>query len=355
VVAITGSNGKTTTREMTTCVLAQQFHVLSPYGNYNNEIGLPLTLLHLNDSHEWAVLELGMNHPGEIAYLTKICAPDIGIITNIGPAHLEGLDSIDAVTLAKGELLEHMAQDATAVLNADDPRLMRIAGNATQRVILYGTSHRADLRLLSLATSGLETSFMMALRGERLSVNLNIPGDFMVPNALAAAAVGDLAGLSPERIKRGLEAFRPVSGRMNILDTAKGIHIIDDTYNANPASMEAAIRTLNRLRGSGRAILVLGDMLELGRHADSMHQKIGALAAEIQATKLYATGDFSESISEGAIRSSMDIEDIFVGEKEDIFEDLKQKLVPGDWVLVKGSRSMGMEKIVRQLRDWSDQ
>jgi len=349
VIAITGSNGKTTTREMTASVVSTRYKTLSTKGNFNNEIGLPLTLLDLKNSHQWAVLELGMNRPGEIYRLGEICIPDIGVITNIGFAHLEGLSSIKGVMNAKGELLKRIKPDGTAVLNADDSRVLYLSTKTSRKVLYFGLSEDASIRALDVNETTTGISFTLVLPEERITIKLRAFGRFMVSNALAAASVGYIIGLSLEEIKAGLEYFQPVKGRINIFDV-RGVHIIDDTYNANPDSMEAAIRILSSLKGSSRGILVAGDMLELGEHAESMHKKIGALSARSKIARLYVTGEFAEAVANGAGKEDKNSMDIFIGAREEILEDLKKSLLPGDWVLVKGSRAMGMEKIVEGLK-----
>ena len=348
VVAITGSNGKTTTREMTASVVSMRYKTLSSKGNFNNEIGLPLTLLDLKSSHQWAVLELGTNRPGEINRLSEICIPDIGIITNIGFAHLEGLGSIEGVMNAKGELLKRIKPEGTAVLNADDSRVLYLSKKTSRKVLYFGLSEDARIRALDINETTTGIFFTLALPEERIPIELRAPGRFMVSNALAAASVGYIIGLSSEEIKAGLEYFRPVKGRINIVDV-RGVHIIDDTYNANPDSMKAAIRTLGSLKGNSRSILVAGDMLELGEHAESMHRNIGSLSVRSKIARLYVTGEFAEIVADGACKENKNSMDIFIGSKKEILEDLKKWLLPGDWVLVKGSRSMGMEKIVEGL------
>jgi UDP-N-acetylmuramoyl-tripeptide--D-alanyl-D-alanine ligase len=279
VIAITGSNGKTTTRKLTSAVMNLQFNALSTVGNFNNHIGLPLTLLNLQREHQWAVVEIGTNSPGEIARLAEICAAEIGVITNIGPAHLEKLESLDGVMREKGDLLKHLKPGGKAVLNADDLRIRNLAAHTDRDVVLFGLSADATIRAETIneTTSGM--NFTLVLPEQRIEVALSACGNFMVANALAAAATAHLAGLSINQIKAGIEGFRPAAGRMNILQTPDGIHIIDDTYNANPESMQAAINTLKATSAGSRSIVVSGDMLELGENAESMHKQIGALAA----------------------------------------------------------------------------
>lgn len=355
VVAITGSNGKTTTRQMTAAVLARQYDTLTAVGNFNNEIGLPLTLLSLTAGHRWAVLELGTNNPGEIARLAEICSPDIGVLTNIGPAHLQGLGSIEGVMQEKGDLVRSLAADGKAILNADDQRVMRLTRETKAEVILYGQSKDAKIRAEDIYETEDTISFTLVLSGESIPVRLNSPGRFMVSNALAAAAVGHQIGLSGETVKSGLESFKPVSGRLNIKHMRNGIHIIDDTYNANPDSMKAAFATLNTLRAGSRGILVIGNMLELGAEAQSLHSQVGGLAARSGISRLYAYGEFAADVTAGARDEGMQSADTFAGSRDEIAADLKIQLQPGDWVLVKGSRGMAMEKVVQELEIWSGQ
>ncbi len=352
VVGITGSNGKTTTREMTATVVMERFQTLTSQKNYNNDIGLPLSLLRLDPTHELAILELGMNHPGEIAYLTRICLPHIGVITNIAPVHLEGVGSIEGVMRAKGELLENMMSNGTAVLNGDDQWLRRLANLTDRKVVFFGQTDHALVRAESIRETKQGISFTLGLPTETRTVHLGIPGRFMVSNALAAATVGYLKGLSGEAIQTGLEKFRPVEGRMHIKKTESGITVINDAYNANPASVEAAIETLISLKGKHRSILVLGDMLELGPEAEAMHEEIGSISATSDTARLYVTGDFSNAVAAGAIANGLAADKIFIGTKDEICIDLSDRLEPKDWVLVKGSRGMTMETVVHWLENW---
>jgi len=353
VVAITGSNGKTTTKGMTAEVVSRRFKTLSTTGNFNNEIGLPLTLLKLSRDHEWAVVELGMNHPGEIERLARISKPDIGIITNIGPAHLEGLNSLEGVMNAKGELIDGIEPGGTAILNADDEMVMNLARRTSKKVLLFGFSGNASVRASQVEVKRDATSFTLLLPKETVPVNLSVSGRFMVTNALAAASAGYLAGLTASEIKAGLENITPEKGRMNIFTLSNGITIIDDTYNANPGSMEAAIKTLLALKADNRGVLVAGDMLELGEHSAGMHEKTGALCAESGIARLYATGQFAGNTADGAVGNGMNLNSIVTGSHDDILEDITRWLGAGDWVLVKGSRAMGMEKIVSKLKVWA--
>jgi UDP-N-acetylmuramoyl-tripeptide--D-alanyl-D-alanine ligase len=354
MVTITGSNGKTTTRAMTTAVVSQRFQTHATQGNLNNEIGLPLTLLGLTPRHQVAVVEIGMNHPGEIARLADICIPDVGVITNVAPAHLEGLGSIEAVKEAKGELLDKIHPQGTAILNADDPKVMELAQKVTNRLILFGSKPNAAIRSYGLEEKEGLIQFELVLPGERISVTLPTPGRFMVDNALAAAAVGYQLGLSAQEIKQGLETFTPVHGRLNLLTIEPSIHIIDDTYNANPGSMKAAIQTWRTLKKHHRGILILGDMLELGQQSETLHYELGTLAAQAGPSRLYVTGNFAAAVAEGALAAGMDSEMIFNGIYTDIIEDLMRQIRPQDWLLVKGSRGMAMERIINGLIKWAE-
>ncbi len=359
VAAITGSNGKTTTREMAVSVVSLERHTLSTQGNFNNEIGLPLTLLRLDHSHQAAVVELGMNHPGEIDRLAAISLPDIGLITNIGPAHLEGMRDIERVMAAKAEMLSHVKPEGMVVLNGDDAFAARLGAMAQNRVLYFGMGTdpavRLDVRAESVRQKGVRTEFTLVLPDERIAVALNAPGQYMIANALAAAAVGHALGLSGVHIRKGLADFRPVPGRMAHCVTSRGINLIDDAYNANPASMKAAIDALAVLKGSQRAILVAGDMLELGEGAAAFHYEVGKEAAVRGIDRLYASGAFAGDIVKGAISAGMAANAIFVGSKAEIIDQLVRDPAPGDWVLVKGSRSTGMDQIARHLLQYDKQ
>ncbi len=349
VITLTGSNGKTTTRTMITGIVERRFNTLSPFGNYNNLIGVPLTLLRIDGSHAWAILELGMNRRGEIRRLGQICSPDIGLITNIGPAHLEGLGSLEGVMNAKAEMLENLAPKGTLILNADDPIVMRLAKRARCKLILYGLSEDADIRATALENSTTGVSFRLHFPSADIHVSLPVPGQHNVSNALAAAAVGNCLEIPLGEIKTALGSFRPVKGRMNILRTVHGFHLIDDTYNANPVSIKAAIRTLTGLRRKQRGMAALGDMLELGQASVDLHTDIGRFAAASGLAKLFVTGRFADAVQKGARDGGMAGANILCGSKDDILDGLKNNIEPQDWVLIKGSRGMRMETLVQAL------
>ncbi len=353
VAAVTGSNGKTSTREMMAAVVGRQYRTISSAKNFNNEIGVPLTLLRLMAGHEWVVAELGMNHPGEIRRLGRICRPRVGVITNIGPAHLEGLGSMASIRDAKGELLETLAPEGTAVLNYDDPRCLELARRSPVTVLGFGMSPSAGIRAEGVQVKGRCSHFTLHFPEEALPVTLQTPGRFMVSNALAAAAVGCCLGVPAGKIKAGLEAFQPVSGRSMIVDTAVGIHVIDDTYNANPGSMRAAIMLLADLSRGRRSFLAVGDMRELGDQAAALHRQIGAAAARAGIFRLAATGVFAPEVAAGALSGGMRAEQVLVGSREDLLRDLQERLEPGDWVLAKGSRATAMDILVADLVAWA--
>lgn len=352
LVAITGSNGKTTTREMTASVLSQRFNTHSTKKNDNNHIGLPLTVLEIQSTHDCAVVEVGMNAPGEIDRLGEICIPDIGLIINVGPAHLEGVGSIEGVQKAKAELLPRIKPEGSAILNADDPRVRVMAKESPVETLLFGTDARAAIRAESIRKTDSGSDFILLLPDRKINVSLKVPGRFMVSNALAAATVGYQMGIDPEDIAAGLRAFSPVSGRLNILTLSNGVHLIDDTYNANPGSMRAALDTLKTLSKGNRSIFVAGDMLELGQETKKLHRQVGAWAAQNGIRQLYAAGELAGEVAQGAREAGLADDRIFAGAKKDIAEMLKSELRFDDWILIKGSRGMKMEEVVNALKSW---
>ena len=355
VLAITGSNGKTSTRMFTEQVISQQFTTLSTGGNFNNHIGLPLTLFRLSPAHQAAVLELGMNHAGELTYLGGICQPDVAIITNVGAAHLEGLGSIDNVLRAKAELLDTLGEQGAAILNADDARVAGLAEGLERRVVFFGTGRKAQVRAADVCLSEAGLTFTLATPSGHRPVALATPARVMVENALAAAAAGELMGISLDRIKAGLEAFIPQSGRMGIRRLSHDIWVVDDTYNANPASMTAAVETLAGMRGRRRTIAVLGDMLELGPQSADLHRAVGQAVGDAGIDRLYVTGRFAAAVADGAMARQMAATQIVVATRDAIATQLEQVLRPGDLVLVKGSRGMAMEAVVESIARWADE
>jgi UDP-N-acetylmuramoyl-tripeptide--D-alanyl-D-alanine ligase len=353
IIALTGSNGKTTTRAMTAAILDRKGATLATQGNLNNEIGLPLTLLQLTEAHTLAVVEMGMNHPGEIDRLGQIASPDIGMIINVAPAHLEGLHSIEGVMHAKGELLRHIAPAGRAILNADDEYCRRLAETCPVETLLFGFGPEAAIRAADLDSGPAGWAFTLQMPSGEIQVKLQVPGKFMVANALAAAAAAYCCDVAPEDIKAGLESVAAVDGRMQLVPLPWGITLINDCYNANPASTAAAIDTLARMKGASRGTLVLGDMLELGPEAEEWHCKTGRKAGQAGLDRLFVHGAFAPAVIKGARAAGMAPDRIMAGDIAEISIALTQWLTPGDWVLVKGSRGMRMERVIAALQDWA--
>ncbi len=350
LIAITGSNGKTTTKEMTSAVLGQSFNVLGTAGNFNNLIGVPLTLLRLTESHELAVIEMGMNVPGEIKELTEISRPDVGVITNIGKGHLEGLKTIDGVMKAKGELFDGLGKHGVAVINMDDRRVRALGDLFPGIALRYGIECQdADVMAKEIRSVGAGYSFDLKTPGGTIPVRLSLAGRFNIYNALAAATVGYHFKVPIQKIRDGLEQVKPFDKRMQLIKLANAVTVLNDTYNANPESMSSAIETLCTLKREGRGIAVLGDMLELGEYSLTAHQEIGKQAAQSHLRYLLVTGDFANVTAQSAIDAGMDTEHVIAGTHEEILDILKERLSPHDWILVKGSRGMAMEKIVEEL------
>jgi UDP-N-acetylmuramoyl-tripeptide--D-alanyl-D-alanine ligase len=343
LVAITGSNGKTTVKEMIACILREAAGnpeaVLATVGNLNNDIGMPLMLLKLTSTHRYAVLEMGMNHSGEIDYLTRIAAPDVAVINNAGSAHLEGLGSVRAVAEAKGEVFAGLKPNGTAVINADDEfaGLWRELAGANQ-LLEFGLGMQADVSC-RWQPHGYGMQLEVTVPQGTFLVNLQIPGIHNVSNALAATATSIALNVPLEKIAAGLEKFRGVGGRLERKQARCGASLIDDTYNANPDSMRAAIRVLSGM--AGKRLLVLGDMGELGSSASALHAEIGKEARQAGIDKLLAVGELSIH----AVREFGSGAEHF-DQIEDLEEALAKELDSGTTVLVKGSRFMKMERVV---------
>ncbi|ALA57054.1 UDP-N-acetylmuramoyl-tripeptide--D-alanyl-D-alanine ligase [Nitrospira moscoviensis] len=352
VVAVTGSNGKTTTKDMVASVMAHRWKILKTEGNLNNRIGVPQTLFRLNARHEGAVIEMGVDNLGQTTRLCEIVRPTIGIITNIGPDHLEFFGSMDGSAQAKAELLDLLPSDGTAVLNRDDPYYDYLASRARCRVISFGFSSRADVRATDVKSDARDgTVFRLLLPGKvrHIIVHIRVQGAHNVTNALAAAAVGSVLGLPGAVIAQGLARFRPAAMRSQIV-VSQGVKIINDCYNANPASMKAAVQLLAQTEGAGRKIAVLGDMLELGPGAATMHEEVGGFAARQGIDRIVACGPLARSLAEGARRAGMDKDRIVEVPDAAGAAAVKDLIKPGDVVLVKGSRGMKLEQVVQALQ-----
>ena len=353
VLAITGSTGKTTTKEMLASVIEAHFDhdVLKTEGNFNNLIGLPLTVFNLTPNHKAVVLEMGMSMRGEIHRLAQIARPKIGVITNVSAVHLEHLKTIGAVAQAKGELLEDFGADNFAVLNADDKRVARLSDGRDFGTITFGIEQPADVTARQIESRGFEgIDYTLQIKDESVRLRLSCIGKHNVYNALAAAAAAHAFGVSIQKIAEGLVAFRPPAMRSRILDIF-GIKVIDDTYNANPSSMDAALAMLMELGQGGRAIAVLGDMFELGDESEAAHRRLGRHVAKLGVDLLYLLGEKSGRVVEGAKEEQMPDRCIEHFENHhDVVVKLREQGRRGDVILVKGSRGMRMERIVKGLK-----
>ncbi len=349
VVGITGSNGKTTTKEMLAGILTYTGPGLKTTGNLNNLIGLPQMLFQLQDTHRWAVLEMGMSEPGEIDRLAEIAAPSVGIITNAFPAHLASMGSVEAVAKAKGELFLRLPVGGFAIYNADDLRIAACpVANGVQRLSfgLHGAEVSAT-EIKSLGNQG--QSFTLRLPGRELPVTLRAFGRHNIYNALAAAAAAFALGVKPQLIREGLELFTPYDKRFNLEEVGELV-LIDDSYNANPSSMAAALITLLELKGKGRAVAVLGDMLELGEGEVEAHREVGKLAATC-VERLYLLGNLAEEVAAGAMAAGLSASTIVVAKDHgELTADLLRNKEKGDYILVKGSRGMRMELVAEGIR-----
>ena len=353
LVAITGSNGKTTTKEMTAHVLGQDSDVGKPpadvlfnHGNFNNLIGMPRSLLGLRKQHKYAVMEMGMNAPGEIYRLAQIAGPQVGVLTNVHPVHLEGLGSLQAIAQAKGELLEHLGASDVVVLNADDPLVLQQAERTQAKRILFGTSPKADVCIEQL-TSGVDgLSFQLVCQGEPVQIHLDRLGTHNAHNAAAAAGVLIAEGLSISDLASRLAAAPSAPMRMEILKLGQA-RLLIDCYNANPRSMQAALSTLCSLEGKTRWA-VLGDMGELGQSSEQLHQQVGRQVAQAQIDGLLAFGKRAAEIAQAAKQKGLtEVEHTESIEKAIAWT--REKLVADSWILLKASRSMRLERIVSQL------
>ncbi len=359
VAAITGSNGKTTTRQMIQDIFSRGHITLATRGNRNNEVGLPLTLLKLSSYHKWAIVEMGMNHAGEISRLSKIAAPDIAVITNISLTHLEGLGTIDNIAAAKAEIFDHMSPDSTVVLNSDDSfhsyLQTRAAANPDIRhIITFGTGKASVITASNIRPAKNRVDFELFDKTDTVSISLNTPAPFMVMNALAACAAGRAAGLDLEAIADGLADFSPVPGRLQPIILPGQIHLIDDTYNASPASMAQALNTLKLLSRDNPAVAVLGDMLELGEKTAIHHEVVGRIAAASGIDRLYLHGNHARDVMNGALQQGFAADRIISGSKTEIARHITGHIQPGTWILVKGSRGMAMEEVIHKIQQMQE-
>ena len=354
-ICVTGSVGKTTTKDMLAAVLGTKYKVLKTEGNFNNELGLPLTLLRLNKSHECAVLEMGMSSKGEIDYLSEIVEPDVAVITNIGDSHIEHLGSRENILSAKCEIFNYMKPDGLAVLNGDDPLLRTLEGTLPMPICWCGKEPGNDYRAWNIRGDGESHTHCTIQKNEETPYDLEIPalGDHMVYPVLMAAAVGAHFGISEEDVKRGVSDFSPTKMRMNILHRGDNITILDDAYNANPQSMRAAVEVLAQTKGSYK-IAVLGDMFELGPLAPMLHRGVGEYLGKKGIDCLVAIGEMAGELCEAAKASGVPNAQHF-DTQEEAFPLLEGLLQEGCTVLVKASRGMAFERIVAKLKECTKQ
>jgi UDP-N-acetylmuramoyl-tripeptide--D-alanyl-D-alanine ligase len=343
VVAITGSNGKTSTKDFVAATLARGYRVTKTDGNFNNHVGLPQTMLAASLSDEIAVWEIGMNHPGEIAALSKLAAPDVGIITNVGLAHIEFMGTREAIALEKGALAEAVDAEGTVILNADDPFSQGMAERTRAKVILAGIEN-GSVRASEMRQGPTGSEFTILEGAHRCRAQLPVPGIHMVQNAMLAVAAGRAFGLSLEDCAAGLASAPLTKARLQIKEI-NGIQFIDDSYNANPDSMKAALRTLVELGAEGRRIAVLGQMNELGEESERGHREVGEAAAALGVDELIAVGPTGAVIADAAQKAGLK-NSLAVDSPGAAAGILGETASPGDLILVKGSRSARMERVL---------
>ena len=348
VIAITGSNGKTTTKDLTAAALNGLGHVQKTSGNFNNEIGVPMTLLGLDEKNRAAVVEIGMRGLGQIETLAKIVKPTIGIVTNVSEAHIELLGSIENIARAKGELVEAIKSGGTIILNADNPHtaeMKNLAGEGVH-VVTYGLENPADLNASNILIGSVATEFTLTYRGEDFDFEIPMLGRHNVSNSLAAIAAGLALGLSVEEIKRGISSLTTTKMRFEVI-RRDGLTIVNDAYNASPASMRVAIKTTAEIY-SGRLIAVLGDMMELGDISEQVHREIGAELVENKFDTLITLGELGKFIAAGARDAGL--ENVYTFDThEDVAKKILELVRDGDTILFKASHVMHMEKIIELI------
>ena len=351
LIAVTGSVGKTTTRDILGAILSTRWSTLIPQANYNNDIGLPLTLLRLGVEHKAAVVELAMRGPGEIQRLVRIARPTAAVITNVEPVHLETLGSLENIAKAKCEILESVKD--FAIINGDNPYLEKAAADYTCPRYTFGYNENCDFRLVSTALTGGRLNVYARLLKEEVRFEFAIPARQLAGNIIAAAAVAYLYGFNVEEIDQGLTQYKPTGNRLSITSLDQGGVLINDTYNANPVSMVAALETGREIAGNRRFVAVLGDMYELGQYEQEGHRSVGAKAAQLGVDLLITFGEKSRLISEEAYNCGLQAQNIFhFPAKEDSIPLLHNEISKKDTVLFKASRGMQLETLVN---DWLKQ
>ncbi|MBR3646132.1 MAG: UDP-N-acetylmuramoyl-tripeptide--D-alanyl-D-alanine ligase [Lachnospiraceae bacterium] len=349
IIGITGSVGKTSTKEIIASVLSEKFNVLKTEGNYNNEIGMPLTILRIREEHQVGVIEMGISDFGEMHRLSKVSRPDIAVITNIGTCHLEKLGDRDGVFKAKTEMFEYVSKDGAVILNGNDDKLIEVekVGDITPQ--FFGVDGDFDCKAVSYESLGLTgTSITIDYKGETFDSVIPVPGHHMVYNALAATCVGRTLGMSFEEIDRGIRKLKTIGGRNNIIETEKYI-IIDDCYNANPVSMRASIDVLGLAKG--RKVAILGDMFELGENEIHLHKEVGEYAGKSKIDKLICIGSLAENYAEGAYEAGGNMEIVHYNTKEDFLDAIDEEILEHDNILIKASNGMKFKELVEYFKD----
>ena len=350
IAGVTGSNGKTSVKEMIAAIFATQGNTLFTQGNLNNDIGVPLTLLRLNDSHRFAVIEMGANHPGEIAYTSHYVQANVSVITNVGPAHIEGFGSIQGVANTKAEIFENLRPEGIAVLNRDDVfyDFWRTEKVGSRQTISFGLTHSADVRAENirsqLDSQGFTTHFDLNTQNGSQAIQLKLAGEHNVKNALAAAAVALQFGISLSAIKQGLEQMKPVTGRMQTLLGKKGNIVIDDTYNANPSSLKAALDSVKKAQQP--IWLALGAFGELGSDSANIHTEMGAMIKALSVERLFATGELARNTVAAFGENGR-----FFDQQAELIDALEKAVTGQEIILIKGSRSQKMENVAAALVD----
>lgn len=350
VIGVTGSNGKTTTKDLIAAVLGTRFPVHATHGNWNNEIGVPLTVLQMNRRHRALVVEMGMRARGEIRQLAQIVRPTIGVVTNVGPVHVEFLGSLAGVAAAKGELVEQLPVHGVAVLNGDDPYVAAMASQTDARVVTYGFHANVDIQAFDVVSLGFEgIRFRVRTPFGELNVNMPLIGEHNVHNALAAIAVAQACGLTNKEIETGLANARLSAMRLEVIRLNGEITLLNDAYNASPASMRAALQTLQRLPGKRKAV-VLGDMLELGEFARQEHEAVGRQVAASGVDRLIVVGRWAEIIAAAAQSAGMSAQDITCcADADDAAQAVADWMSADDVILVKASRGLQLDRVVDLL------
>ena len=347
VVGITGSVGKTSTKEVIASVLKEKYRTLKTQGNFNNELGLPLTVFRLREEDEIAVLEMGISDFGEMSRLGKIAKPDTSVITNIGTCHLENLGDRDGVLKAKTEVFDYVKPGGHIVLNGDDDKLSTVKEHNGICPVFFGMTEGQDVYADEVVSRGLKgMTCRIHMGGESFVVDIPMPGRHMVYNALAAAAVGRIYGLTKEQIKAGIESLEPVSGRFKMIETEK-LLIVDDCYNANPMSMKASLDVLRD--GAGRRVAILGDMGELGKDEVKLHEEVGVHAGDCGIDVCICVGSLCKHMAEKAKETNPDLTVIYEPDRESLLKNLESYIRMGDTVLVKASHFMKFEEVVEAL------